>query len=96
MKISIDRGIDAIIDNEEINRNITQLDNQTSIIWKYAQQVNKYMADLRQVATEDNDMGSSTITKVFIFGIISISVIIISAVVQILYLKRFFREKKIM
>ena len=95
LKLKLNSAVGLIIDKEEHSANLTHIENDIFILLNYSRQVNKYMADLRVIATEDNDMYSKTTKKVIIFGLISISIIIVSGIVQVLYLRHFFREKKI-
>eukprot|EP00826_Nyctotherus_ovalis_P024858 TRINITY_DN19187_c0_g1_i2.p1 TRINITY_DN19187_c0_g1~~TRINITY_DN19187_c0_g1_i2.p1 ORF type:complete len:209 (+),score=35.76 TRINITY_DN19187_c0_g1_i2:30-629(+) len=94
LKLKLNSAVDFIIDKNELNGNLTRIEHDIYMTLNYSQQVNKLMTDLRKHATEDNAIGSATTKRVIVFGIISISVIIVSAVVQIFYLRMFFKERK--
>ena len=58
-------------------------------------QLQNEMNDLRRTGFEQHNVNRSTTKNVILFGILSVAIIIASAVIQIWYLKRFFKQKKI-
>eukprot|EP00831_Metopus_contortus_P024695 TRINITY_DN21488_c0_g1_i1.p2 TRINITY_DN21488_c0_g1~~TRINITY_DN21488_c0_g1_i1.p2 ORF type:complete len:108 (+),score=23.20 TRINITY_DN21488_c0_g1_i1:46-369(+) len=74
---------------------IKDIENQ---IWKLNElsvQVHEEMSALRLSGSDQQVISTATMTKVIGFGIVSLAIIIGSAIIQILYLRRFFRQKKI-
>ena len=98
VKIKLDYGVEAVFElptNESAGA-FAAVEEEISIIGNLSTQLHKEMGDLRKTGHEEHVISSATTTKVIVFGVVSVGVIVASAIIQILYLRRFFREKKIM
>ncbi len=60
-----------------------------------SKELGREMGDLRKTSNDEQAVSSSTTVRVIVFGVLSIGIIVGAGVVQILYLRRFFRMKKI-
>ena len=85
-------------DTQEINNENTldYVTTEVDLIANVSSQLHDEMNDLRRTGGEEHAVSSATTTRVIIFGAISVGIIIFSAIIQIWYLKGFFRERKIM
>ena len=98
VKLKLDTGVETVFDKPK-NESATEMriiEEEIGIVGNLSAQLHQEMSDLRRTESEAQVVSSSTTSKVIVFGVISIGVIIASAITQILYLRRFFREKKIM
>ena len=98
VKLKLDMGVETVFDKPK-NESATEMriiEEEIQIISNLSAQLHQEMSDLRRTESEEQVVSSSTTTKVIVFGVVSVGVIIGSAITQILYLRRFFREKKIM
>ena len=98
IKLKMDTGVEFNFDALKVDKKteLKQMEEQIIAVGNMSSQLHKDMSDLRKTGSEEQDISSATTTRVIVFGVISVGIIISSAVVQILYLRRFFREKKIM
>ncbi len=100
VRFKLEQGIEAAFDaanlRESENDGLKVLDEQIMMVQNLSVDLHKEMSDLRQTSNKEQSISSSTTTKVVLFGVLSVGIIAVSAVVQILYLRRFFRDKKIM
>ncbi len=98
MKVRLDQGVEAVFDadHNENEEGVKAAEAQIEMVKNFSMQLHKEMSDLRKTGSEEQAVSSATTTKVIVFGVVSVGIIVGSAVIQILYLRRFFREKKIM
>jgi len=81
-----------IVDDSEIKA----MERQTFKLKDLSAYLHKEMADLRKTSNDEQIISNATTTRVIIFGVLSVLIILGSAFIQIVYLRSFFRQKKIM
>ena len=98
IRFKMEMGVEA--KHEDVAPNTADefkaVDTQITKITELSNQLHKEMSDLRMTGNDEQVVSSATTTKVIVFGIASVGIIIVSAIIQILFLRRFFRQKKIM
>ena len=99
-KLKLGTGVELTIDTndhnkERLNDKLKAFERTTEILKNHTTNLMIEMQTLRKSGNEQGSLNRATTKNVIIFGGISVIIIIVSAVVQICYLKRFFRQKKI-
>ena len=72
------------------------IEDEVALIANISSNLHDEMGGLRKAGGEEYAVRTATTTRVIVFGIISVAIIIVSGFIQIWYLRGFFRDRKIM
>ena len=95
IKLKLEIGIELLIEMPKTGNEIKSIEDTTIRAKNLTLQLQNEMSGLRKTGFEQHNVNKSTTRNVVIFGVLSVAIIIGSALTQIWYLKRFFRQKKI-
>ena len=97
LHIKLESGVGNAVETEKpkADNKLKVVEHIASVSKNLTIQLQNEMNDLRRTGFEQHNVNRSTTKNVILFGILSVAIIIASAVIQIWYLKRFFKQKKI-
>lgn len=97
MRVRLDSGVEASAEEKtEGIDTMEYIEDEVDLIANISSQLHDEMSGLRKTGGEEHAVSAATTTRVIVFGVISVAIIIVSAFIQIWYLRGFFRERKIM
>ena len=99
IRFKLQQGVEEEFPDQKANsdkNSIGPLEASLNTTVRMASEVQKKIDDLQKSGTDQEMLNDSISTTVILLGILSLGIVIVSALLQVSYLKKFFRQKKLL
>ena len=99
IRFKLQQGVEEIYPDQKIDynkNNYGPLEASLNTTVRMATEVQRKIDDLQKSGTDQETLNNSISTTVIVLGVLSVGIVIASALLQISYLKKFFKQRKLL